>query len=46
MFLQIFTGLQLYYVIADQKLGEKHCKQNTLNAKVFKLQLTYSTAIL
>ena len=37
------TGLQLYYVIADPKVGERHIKENTLNAIVLKLQLIYSS---
>ena len=38
------AGLQLYYVIADPKIGEQHIfKQDTLNAIVFELQLIYST---
>ena len=35
--IQWATGLQLYYVIADQNVSEQ------LNAIVFKLQLIYST---
>ena len=39
------TGLQLYYVTADPKVGDNIFKENTLNAIVFNLQLIYSTVI-
>ena len=45
---QLFYELQVCnfdYVIDDSKVHENILKQNSLNAKVFKLQAIYSTVI-